>query len=82
MKNKKSEENFTLFVAERKGFEPPVLERVQRFSRPPHSTTLASLLIICAKVVKKNEKKLLFLIYFLKKLLPDWHIFPIVFVSS
>ena len=44
MKNKKSEENFTLFVAERKGFEPPVLERVQRFSRPPHSTTLASLL--------------------------------------
>ena len=46
---KKSEENFTLFVAERKGFEPPVLERVQRFSRPPHSTTLASLLRVAEK---------------------------------
>ena len=60
MKNKKSEENFTLFVAERKGFEPPVLERVQRFSRPPHSTTLASLLarltncLLAAAVAEKE----------------------------
>lgn len=33
-------------VAERKGFEPLVPVRVQRFSRPPHSTALASLRII------------------------------------
>ena len=31
-------------VAERKGFEPLERKSVQRFSRPPHSTTLASLL--------------------------------------
>ena len=44
LKTKKSEATLhSFFVAERKGFEPPVLERVQRFSRPPHSTTLASL---------------------------------------
>lgn len=30
-------------VAERKGFEPPVQLPGQRFSRPPQSTTLASL---------------------------------------
>ena len=27
-------------LAEKEGFEPPVPSRVQRFSRPPHSTTL------------------------------------------
>ena len=30
-------------MAERGGFEPPVRLPIQRFSRPPHSTTLASL---------------------------------------
>ena len=34
-------------VAERGGFEPPDPVRDQRFSRPPHSTALASLLAIC-----------------------------------
>ena len=34
---------FFKIMAEREGFEPPVLLPVQRFSRPPHSTTLASL---------------------------------------
>ena len=29
--------------AEKEGFEPPVPVTVQRFSRPPHSTTLPSL---------------------------------------
>ncbi len=29
-----------LAFAEKEGFEPPVPARVQRFSRPPHSTTL------------------------------------------
>jgi hypothetical protein len=33
----------TLFLAERQGFEPWVRLREQRFSRPPHSTALASL---------------------------------------
>lgn len=33
------------FFAERKGFEPLVPVRVQRFSRPPRSTTPASFLI-------------------------------------
>ncbi len=32
--------------AERKGFEPLVPARVQRFSRPPQSTTLASLRLV------------------------------------
>ena len=32
-----------LSVAEGVGFEPTVRSRVQRFSRPPHSTTLAPL---------------------------------------
>ena len=32
------------YFAERKGFEPLERESAQRFSRPPHSTTLASLL--------------------------------------
>ncbi len=30
-------------IAEKEGFEPPVPVTVQRFSRPPHSTTLPSL---------------------------------------
>ena len=30
-------------MAEREGFEPSVPLRIQRFSRPPHSTALASL---------------------------------------
>ena len=30
-------------MAERVGFEPTVRSRAQRFSRPPHSTTLAPL---------------------------------------
>lgn len=34
------------FIAERKGFEPLDRENDQRFSRPPHSTTLASLLLL------------------------------------
>ncbi len=33
-------------VAERQGFEPWGLVKAQRFSRPPHSTTLAPLLDI------------------------------------
>lgn len=33
------------FLAERQGFEPWVHLRGQRFSRPPHSTALASLRI-------------------------------------
>ena len=37
---------FQLYLtAERKGFEPLVPVRVQRFSRPPRSTTPASFLI-------------------------------------
>ena len=36
----------SFFFAEREGFEPPVPLPVQRFSKPSHSTTLASLLII------------------------------------
>src|SRR5687767_15993155 len=31
------------YLAEGEGFEPPVRLPAQRFSRPPHSTTLASL---------------------------------------
>ena len=30
-------------MAEREGFEPPVPVKIQRFSRPPRSTALASL---------------------------------------
>jgi hypothetical protein len=33
----------SIWLAERQGFEPWVPLRVQRFSRPPHSTALASL---------------------------------------
>ncbi len=37
--------SFFTFQAERKGFEPLVPVRVQRFSRPPRSTTPASFLV-------------------------------------
>ena len=36
---------YNIRIAERKGFEPLVPIRVQRFSRPPRSTTPASFLI-------------------------------------
>ncbi len=39
----------TLLLAERQGFEPWVRLREQRFSRPPHSTALASLHFIQSK---------------------------------
>jgi hypothetical protein len=37
--------------AEREGFEPPVPVRAQRFSRPPRSTTPASLLNWCKIII-------------------------------
>ena len=40
-------------VAERQGFEPWVPVRVQRFSRPPRSTTPASFLGFCAAKVRR-----------------------------
>lgn len=39
-------------VAERQGFEPWVPARVQRFSRPPRSTTPAPFLGFCGDKVK------------------------------
>ncbi len=42
--NKKTKGNSFVSVAERQGFEPWVRISGQRFSRPPHSTALASLL--------------------------------------
>ncbi len=48
-------------VAERKGFEPPVQLPGQRFSRPPHSTTLASLLFsaltCCGNLIRPLAEK-------------------------
>ncbi len=40
---KKSAKGGQAAVAEREGFEPPDRVNGQRFSRPPHSTTLPSL---------------------------------------
>ena len=50
---------FNLQVAEREGFEPSVPVRGQRFSRPPRSTTPASLQtfdIKYQKVIPKVQK--------------------------
>lgn len=43
--NKKGDTISNPLSAEREGFEPPAPVRVQRFSRPPRSTTPASFLI-------------------------------------
>ena len=43
-RSEQSSDRFCVLLAEREGFEPSVQLPVQRFSRPPHSTALASLL--------------------------------------
>ncbi len=43
-------------VAEKEGFEPPEPSRVQRFSRPPHSTTLPFLRAV-QKYYKLNSRQ-------------------------
>lgn len=47
-------EAFLLILAERQGFEPWVQLPAQRFSRPPHSTALASLLFINLRLAKES----------------------------
>ena len=46
-------------VAEKEGFEPPEPSRVQRFSRPPHSTTLPFLRAV-QKYYKLNSRQIYF----------------------
>ena len=46
-------------VAEREGFEPPEDSRLQRFSRPPHSTTLPSLHWLVFTKYKKTAREIL-----------------------
>ena len=46
------------WVAERQGFEPWVLVRAQRFSRPPRSTTPASLrILVCTRSTQLSRAK-------------------------
>ncbi len=48
-------------LAEREGFEPPVrIYYRQRFSRPPHSTTLPSLLFTCKAIISFSYVKISF----------------------
>ena len=47
---------FTVKVAEREGFEPSVPRRGQRFSRPPRSTTPASLQSFEIKYQKSSQR--------------------------
>ena len=49
-------------VAEKEGFEPPEPSRVQRFSRPPHSTTLPFLRAV-QKYYKLNSRQIYFRIF-------------------
>ncbi len=44
-------------LAERQGFEPWELVRAQRFSRPPHSTTLAPLHKVYLTNCSKNHNR-------------------------
>jgi hypothetical protein len=45
------------FLAERVGFEPTVAQRPQRFSRPPHSSTLAPLQSSAWIIPKKKIRR-------------------------
>ena len=57
----KNEENnihntsISISGAEVEGFEPPEPKTVQRFSRPPHSTTLAHLRSLIMKLVLRTK---------------------------
>ena len=65
---KKAAMKAALFCAERQGFEPWVPVRAQRFSRPPRSTTPASLLGCCGcKVSQKFAILQIFFAFDVKK---------------